>query len=149
MPRRGRSLPQALLEELAHTDLILHLGDFTGPEVVDFLESCAPLIAVHGNNDSSEVLERFPARRVVQIEEMSLVLLHGDKGGRTALQAALAESTGDAVLFGHSHLPYTQTVAGRLLFNPGSPTERRWGPHRSFGLLEIGTEIDARLILLE
>ncbi len=41
------------------------------------------------------------------------------------------------VVFGHSHEPYNQVENGVLLFNPGSPTERRRQPRPSYGLLTI------------
>jgi predicted phosphodiesterase len=42
-----------------------------------------------------------------------------------------------AVVFGHSHVPYNQVQRGVLLFNPGSPTERRRQPRPSYGFLSI------------
>jgi predicted phosphodiesterase len=76
------------------------------------------------------------------------VLVHGDVGGRTALTAARSVDGGDAVLFGHSHRPYCSVEGGRLLFNPGSPTDRRFGPYRSYGWLEIGERIRPRIVPL-
>jgi hypothetical protein len=35
------------------------------------------------------------------------------------------------------------------MFNPGSPTDQRWAPCRSIGLLEIGDEIKTRIIPLD
>lgn len=44
----------------------------------------------------------------------------------------------DVVVFGHSHVPWNEPGVDRqLLFNPGSPTERRQQPHRSVGILEL------------
>lgn len=149
MPRRGRALPPEVHAELRQAELIVHLGDFTSLEVANELETYAPLVAVHGNNDREEVRQRYPVRRLLTIEGKVLVLIHGDIGGRTALQSALAEEAGDAILFGHSHLPYNEVVRDKLLFNPGSPTDKRWGPHRSFGTLDVGRSIDARVHLLD
>ena len=42
------------------------------------------------------------------------------------------------VVFGHSHMPCNEWHDGRLLFNPGSPTERRREPLHSYGVLELG-----------
>jgi predicted phosphodiesterase len=42
-----------------------------------------------------------------------------------------------AVVFGHSHEPYNDVQRGVLLFNPGSPTERRRQPRPSYGFLTI------------
>lgn len=42
------------------------------------------------------------------------------------------------VVFGHSHIPWNeQGVDGQLLFNPGSPTERRRQPQCTYGVLDI------------
>jgi predicted phosphodiesterase len=42
------------------------------------------------------------------------------------------------VVYGHSHLPDdSEGVDGQRLFNPGSPTERRRAPARTFGVLDL------------
>jgi putative phosphoesterase len=148
MPRRNRSLPRELVGALRTADLIVHLGDFTGMEVVTFLEAYAPLIGVHGNNDSDDIRARFPATQRIEMEGKLLVLLHGDIGGRSANVAARATRGGDVVLFGHSHHPLCSWEGGRLLFNPGSPTDKRWADYRAYGVLEIGETIEATLIPL-
>jgi phosphomethylpyrimidine synthase len=38
---------------------------------------------------------------------------------------------------------------GVLLFNPGSPTDRRWAPYHSVGILELGDTIEGRIIRLD
>jgi predicted phosphodiesterase len=49
----------------------------------------------------------------------------------------------DVVVFGHSHIPWDQAgVDGQLLFNPGSPTERRAQPHHTLGTIEL---VDGRV----
>jgi predicted phosphodiesterase len=35
-----------------------------------------------------------------------------------------------------------------LLFNPGSPTERRWSATLSFGQIDVGEELVARIVPL-
>jgi predicted phosphodiesterase len=55
----------------------------------------------------------------------------------------------DAILFGHTHLPVVEQHEGVWLLNPGSPTERRKGPFRSFLLLRIvGRTIEPELVKL-
>lgn len=148
MPRRARALPPEVLAAIERADLLIHLGDFTELSLARTLESLGPLAAVHGNNDSEEVRARFPAIHRLTLHGHTLVLLHGDLGSRSALMAARAIEGGDAVLFGHSHRPHCAWEGGRLLFNPGSPTDRRWAPHRSFGTLEIGENIVPHLVYL-
>jgi predicted phosphodiesterase len=37
------------------------------------------------------------------------------------------------LIFGHSHIPWDSTAPGGLrLLNPGSPTDRRRQPHRTY-----------------
>jgi putative phosphoesterase len=103
---------------------------------------------VHGNNDTPELKRRFPERQDICIEGHRLVLIHGDVGGRTALAAARGLQEGDIVLFGHSHRPFLAEEAGRILLNPGSPTDRRWGPYCSFATVEVGETIEARIVRL-
>jgi predicted phosphodiesterase len=46
--------------------------------------------------------------------------------------------TADVVVFGHSHLPLdAEGEDGQRLFNPGSCTERRQAPHRTYGWLDL------------
>jgi putative phosphoesterase len=44
------------------------------------------------------------------------------------------------VVFGHSHIPYNQEHDGKLLFNPGSATDRRRQPRCSIGMLYVDDE---------
>jgi putative phosphoesterase len=148
LPRRGRGLPTTLLSALETADVIVHLGDFTEIEVVHELQHYARLVGIAGNNDSAEVRALFPYRRILDVSGKQLVLIHGHREGRTALQAARTVGEGDAVLFGHSHSAYNQVEDGRLLFNPGSPTERRWSKSLSFGVIEVAEDIAARIVLL-
>ena len=145
---RGKKLPDKLVEGLAGVDLILHAGDFTDPAVIPLLERIAPLEAVAGNNDGIEIVRRFGYRRIVHAGGRKIGLVHGHMGpGRTAEAAAnlaFRDEDVDIVVFGHSHVPhYEWTPEGRLLFNPGSPTDKRWQARYSYGLIEIGERVEA------
>ncbi|HLJ66590.1 MAG TPA: metallophosphoesterase [Chloroflexota bacterium] len=148
MYRRARELPAAVLKELSQADLVFHLGDFTDPALLDLLHSFAPVHAVYGNNDPDELKQSLPRQKVVEISGYRVAMLHGHKGGKTALAAARNVDGADMVLFGHSHRPAHRVEDGRVLFNPGSPTDRRWWPARSFGVLVIGDRIEPHLIPL-
>jgi putative phosphoesterase len=107
-------------------------------EVADSLRALGPLAGVHGNNDTEEVRLQFPAQQRLSIDGHRLALLHGHSGGRTALAAARTVEGAEIVLFGHSHRPWNEKEGGALLFNPGSPTDRRWFPYASFGVIDLG-----------
>lgn len=142
IPGRARDLPPALLAGLAGCQLILHTGDFVTAAVADALAALAPLEAVAGNNDPPELQARFGQRRVVTVGPWRIGLVHGDLGARYAstpdrAAAAFAGENVDAIVFGHSHLPHSERRGRVLLFNPGSPTDRRRAAQCSFGLLRL------------
>lgn len=153
IPRRAGSLPARLLRLFEKAELILHAGDLTSLDVLHELQALAPVVAVHGNMCELPVTTQLPASRVVTAEGFGIGLTHGDEGtGRTTPERALNQFTGqevDCVVFGHTHQPLRQTVGGVLLFNPGSPTDRRWAPIRSVGLLTVTDTIEAELVEME
>lgn len=146
IPRRARQLPHEVLVALENVDLAIHLGDFTQHEVAEFLRSRCILYGVHGNNDDRAIRDEFPRMQRLTLEHRTIALLHGHLGGSTALRAARAVTDADVVLFGHSHRPHCSMEEGRLYFNPGSPTDRRWAPTRTYGVLTLGDEVDATLV---
>lgn len=149
---RPRSLPQIVIDALRQSDLILHVGDFCSVEAYDMIAGLGELRGVHGNNDALPIVRVLPARRTFRFGHFAAVMIHGHGAGRlTARQTAELELRGefDIVIFGHSHQPYRKWHEGKLLFNPGSPTQRRWEPRHSFGVIKIDKEIDATIHYLE
>jgi len=137
-----RAIPPAIWEAFADVDLILHAGDIARRDVLDNLAALAPVHAVHGNVDPFELATTLPDRLVLDLGGARAGLTHGHLGaGRTTPERArglFADVAGlNVVVFGHSHEPYNRVEDGVLLFNPGSPTERRRQPRPSYGLLTI------------
>lgn len=146
---KAKSLPQALLQGLQGVDMILHAGDWIDEDVVDLFADLAPVDGVAGNNDGPGIVRRFSRRKVLELADYRVGLVHGD-GSRstpdTALQAFCdADGKGivDVILFGHSHTPYLERHGGMLLFNPGSPTDKRRQLRYSFGILRLGAVVEA------
>lgn len=145
VPARARALPQALLDGLAACGLILHTGDFVSAAVADALAALAPLEAVAGNNDPPELQARFGRRRIVRVGPWRIGLVHGHEGRRRSgtvdrAAGAFLDEQVDVIVFGHSHLPHLERRGGVLLFNPGSPTDRRRAAGCTYGLLRIGRD---------
>jgi putative phosphoesterase len=142
LPRRGRALPQRLLDECAAADLILHAGDVVAPEVLLELEAYGTVAAVRGNCDGDD-LAQLPLERVVEAGDARIGMVHdsGRSDGRGARLARRFPGCA-AVVFGHSHVPVVAHEAGVLLVNPGSPTDPRGQPAPTMALLEVA---DGRL----
>lgn len=142
LPRFGKALPAALRDALqAHqVELILHMGDFTQPQVIDLFTAIAPVDAVAGNNDPAEITARFGRKKILELEGVRIGMVHGDGMRKTTVERAWDAFAGekvDVILFGHSHMPYCQQREGTWLINPGSPTDKRRNPEYSYGILEV------------
>ena len=132
-------------------DLILHAGDVGSESVLRDLEEVAPVAAVRGNADPLDLIEALPDRIRIAAGPHAIVLLHGHHG-KTARLAARAVAGPDIalVVYGHSHRPLIEQEGETVLFNPGSPTERRWNPHFGVGLIRVSDDaIEPELVLFE
>ncbi len=151
LPRGARRLPEACLDALRGADLILHGGDFSAPSVLAELRSLGPPVqGVYGNADEPALRDTLPQQLVVEAGKARIGMIHipGPAAGRS--ERLLRRFPGcDAVLFGHTHLPVVERERDVWILNPGSPTERRRGPFRSFLLLRVrGRSIRPELVRL-
>ena len=155
LPRFGEQLPAELRRGLGEerVDLILHLGDFTGPEVPHLLESLAPLEAVAGNNDPPDLVQRFGRRKVVMVGGVRIGMVHGDgtHGSTTSRSLrAFEKDEVDVICFGHSHQPLCERRGDTWLVNPGSPTDKRTQSRYSYAILDIeGARAVPRLVFFD
>jgi len=140
--RGRRQLPIEVLEvfERAGVGLIVHAGDLNDRTVLSELEAIAPVLAVHGNNDTPDLLDQLPAVMRFGAGRFTFVLVHGHQGRTARAVARTFAGSADLVIYGHSHIPKIERVADTILFNPGSPTDRRWGPHFGIGLIRVTAE---------
>ncbi|SDE60987.1 hypothetical protein SAMN04488126_1139 [Bhargavaea beijingensis] len=139
MPRMAKALPPMLIAELKTADRIIHTGDWQTMEVYNELKNFAPVDGVYGNADSQEIRDRFGREKCFDFDGTAVSLVHGDGKGKTTPLRALEtfrDEQPDIILFGHSHIPYHGKHGEIVLFNPGSPTDKRRQPEYSFGILE-------------
>lgn len=172
IPEKAVAIPKPLMKDFEGVDVILHAGDLIIPAVLEILRKVAPVEAIAGNNDPPELVQLLGRRKVIEVGGIKIGIVHGDRGrGRnTPDRAARAFDPGEVavVVFGHSHLPYLgpapvdgepatspnateapPAAPGLLLFNPGSPTDRRHAPRKSYGFIEIEDgKVTARHVLL-
>ena len=152
LPRGSRRVPEACLERLRRSDLILHAGDFTSAACLEELRALGPpLAAVHGNVDDHDVRRELPEEALLEIGGVRVAVVHdaGPKRGRLARMRRRFPDA-DAVIFGHSHIPLHERDGGFQIFNPGSPTERRRAPSHTMGLARVeGGEIRFEHVALD
>ncbi|UOQ44747.1 metallophosphatase family protein [Halobacillus salinarum] len=139
-------LPQPLINALQKADLIIHAGDWKTPALYEELKQYAPVEGVYGNIDEEDIQALFPDKQVLDIKGHTIGLVHGHGEKKTTekrVVEAFQDEAVDLIIFGHSHLPLLRFVGKRLLFNPGSPTDKRRMPYYSFGVLTIDEELTA------
>lgn len=141
IPKRAKRLPSALIRGLERADAILHAGDWVDEAVIEELEAYAPVYGVAGNCDPPELRRRLGERRIVRLGGYRIGLVHGEGRKGTTLERAIAAFAGEPLhllVFGHTHLPYKGRHGSTLVFNPGSPTDRRRSPRFSYGVALLG-----------
>ena len=149
IPKRAKCLPEIVLDTFKGVHHIIHAGDLMSMEVIYKLEELAPVTAVTGNTDSPELLERLGDKKILTLGNFSFGIFHGHgKKGKTVENAikCFQDDTVNCIIFGHSHIPYCQFYDNILLFNPGSPTDKRRNMYYSFGLIEVDETISPHLI---
>ncbi len=136
MPMRLRELPAPLFTALRGVDLLLHAGDVGKLSTLDELSELAPVVAVHGNDDSEEARQFLPYKTVVPCAGERIFLWHSHYEDR---QEEFASREGDEIVpklhrisreaaaagariavFGHWHIPLVHEVDGVTIVNPGA-----------------------------
>jgi uncharacterized protein len=127
-------------------DHILHAGDVGPLELLVELEALAPVTAVYGNTDDSEVRARLPQVARVELDGFRLVVTHGDQfGAPTPEKVQQAFPDAEILVFGHTHRPLLTLVDVVVtVMNPGGAGPRRFDLPPSVGILELEPGIPPR-----
>jgi putative phosphoesterase len=136
MPDRLAALPDGLFAALRGVDLVLHAGDVGELWVLDRLSTIAPVVAVHGNDDSAESQRELPYQQVVVAAGKRVLLCHGHHPDRAEEMASrrgddwppklerwagMARGSAATVFVsGHTHVALVHEQDGVLLVNPGA-----------------------------
>ena len=149
IPVAAPALPPDLLRALKGADLILHAGDILEMSVLDELGAIAKVEAVRGNMDRPDVQQGLPVKKVVEAQGKRIGLIHGSGPPWGLSSRVLREFPDvDIIVFGHSHHPLSEQRDKVLLFNPGSPTDGRFAPYKSYGVIEITETVKAEIVRL-
>jgi uncharacterized protein len=134
------------LSALKDSDLIIHGGDIGKPEVLTFLRSIAPVIAIRGNNDRETWAKKMPDIFQLSVNNVRIYVIHNVHD----LEIDPAAGGFRAVISGHSHKPGIINHDGLLFLNPGSAGPRRFKLPVTVGMLYLsGAKIRARIIELK
>jgi predicted phosphodiesterase len=102
-------------------------------------------VAIRGNNDKGPWADALPASEVVEVDAITLYLVHDL--AELDLDPAAAEFA--AVISGHSHRPSMSRRQGVLYLNPGSAGPRRFSLPVALASLTVhGSALRPRIIEL-
>lgn len=152
IPSKAKALPNPIIQAFKEVDHIIHAGDIGGIEVLDELRALAPVTAVCGNVDPVEIRAILQDKEIITLEGYRIGIVHGHgKVGKTLDRAmkCFENDHVDCIVFGHSHSPFCEEINQVILFNPGSPTDRRKNEFYSYGIIELGDHINTRHVFFK
>lgn len=133
-------------EVFREVDRILHAGDVGDASILDELALIAPVTAVYGNTDGTELRSRLPDVAKESIDDLRFVVIHGDRLGSPrpdALKEAFPDA--DVIVYGHTHKPLiTDLPDFSVVLNPGSAGPRRFDLPVSVAIMETEPGIPPR-----
>ena len=124
----------------AGVEHILHAGDIGSDGIAVGLESVAPVTAVLGNTDSSPT---FRLTEAVKLAGRTFLVQHivNPRALTEELRLRIARERPDAVVFGHTHKAFAETIDGVLYFNPGYAGKPKFGAPRSAAILHCDGKV--------
>ena len=117
----GLLRPEAL-KHLNGVDRIVHAGDIGAPNILEKLQTLAPVDAIRGNNDKGAWAEAIPETLFLEIRGHRLHVLHD----LNQIDLSPSAAGMSVVISGHSHKPVVEEHDGVLFINPGSLGPRRF-----------------------
>ncbi|MCP4398097.1 MAG: metallophosphoesterase family protein [bacterium] len=121
-------------------EAIIHAGDIEGEDILIELQTIAPVTAVRGNMDRFGRLARQDEFIGTSFGGMRFFIVH-DIGSPLAVKPRLQRSIEcylpHAIVFGHTHKPYSAYIHNILYFNPGSASQGRSEKKNSVGLITL------------
>ena len=136
--KRDNGVLQGIIDRyLNDVDMFFLCGDFTSLEIYEmFLYK--DVAAVSGNMDYDSVRGALPFKRVVEINDFRFGLIHG-WGAPIQIENRISHEFEDVdcIVYGHTHCAENKRIGNTMFFNPGSPTDKRFAPFNSIGILQV------------
>ncbi|MBW2708679.1 MAG: metallophosphoesterase family protein [Deltaproteobacteria bacterium] len=131
---------------LSDVDMIIHAGDIVSSSIVDFLEK-GVFHGVQGNMDPLEIKALLPEKKIVDVGNFSLGIVHG-WGPASGLEERILPlfPKVDVIIYGHSHIASNHEKNGVLFFNPGTATGYSASGVNSIGILEVTETVKGHII---
>jgi putative phosphoesterase len=141
-------LDPKIFELFAGVEHILHAGDIGYASMILELEEIAPVTAVIGNTDGGL---SFRETEIVELAAQKFLVHHivNPFALSKQIKTRIGREQPNAVVFGHTHKKFCETIGGILFFNPGYSGKPKFGVERSAAILHCDEkEIHAKFLPL-
>ena len=126
IPDRATRIPNKVIEWIENNkpyDMVIHTGDLTEEEVLEYLRNLTcSVIVVQGNMDYINL----PEYEIIEIAQIKIGIIHGDqvypRGNVRKLSRIARKLRVNVLISGHTHAPFIVVDSGILHLNPGSLT---------------------------
>ena len=162
----GDEIPLGVLNKFEGVDLIIHCGDCLDLKTLEQLKMVAPVVAVVGNMDGQDVGQELQQKIIVEIDNSEIKDEKGIDNSNKTFKIGVTHGYGapddlwkrvkaefdddiqkfDALLFGHSHTPFNETMDEVLYFNPGSVTDKKYAKINAIGIIEVGEKLVGKIV---
>ena len=133
-------IPTAIFDVFEGVEQIWHAGDIGGIDVINELETIAPVTAVHGNMDQFPIVSKFSTQEIIEISNNNIFLTHQhitENFRRLTDKDWSFDLNFEMIICGHTHIPMAKRFKSVLYFNPGSAVHSRYNGKPSVGYLSI------------
>lgn len=134
-------LPDIISARIDACDIVIHAGDFSSLDYYDYLLSFGKdVIGVAGNMDSYALSEKLPMSRIITVESLRIAVMHGWGAPacvEQSVRTSFNEDEWDVLIYGHTHFPIVHHDGHKVILNPGSTSDKRFAPYKSYAELKI------------
>jgi len=129
-------LDPQIFKLFAGVEHVLHAGDIGYPSLILELQEIAPVTAVLGNTDGGF---DFRETEIVELATRKFLVHHifNPFAPTDKLKSRMARENPSAVVFGHTHKRFSETIGGIFYFNPGYAGKPKFGAERSVAILHL------------
>jgi hypothetical protein len=142
-------LPKEILKEILLSNWVIHVGDYTSPQVLSGLISLKGerFRGIYGNADPIDVRNMIQSKEIFEILGKKIGIIHPESGGpdenlEEKVLNEFANEDVDIITYGHSHESRIITKENILLVNPGKGylEINHFGPPTTIIILNIDNE---------
>ena len=145
--RPNERFQQQVADCFNEVDIILHAGDLTDLSVLDVFKG-KEVHAVHGNMCHGSARNNLPTKKIIQVENFTIGLMHG-MGFRYHVEDHLIREFDqvDCIVSGHTHQPVCHVLYDILFVNPGSfMGSGPYGAPGTYAVVEAGESLAGRIL---